>query len=150
MIIGQYSARAESNGRVMLPKRVRQFFKTKKLVITKGYDGCLLLIEPAQFQTVIKDVMSESFLNPDKRDTERFLLGSAFEVEIDSHGRIIVPEALKKYASLDQNLIFVGLGNRVEVWSESKWSKHQSYLVQQAPVIAKRLLKTAVITKEEK
>ena len=143
MIIGQYSARAESNGRVMLPKKVRQFFKTKKLIITKGYDGCLLLVEPGQFQQVIQEVISHSFLNPDKRDTERFLLGSAFELEIDPHGRIIIPEALKSYAQIKQDLTFIGLGNRVEIWSAPNWLKHQQHLTQQAPKIAKRLIKPA-------
>ncbi len=140
MIIGQYSARAESNGRVMLPKKVRQFLKTQKLIITKGYDGCLLLIDPDKFQQVIQDVVSQSFLNPDKRDTERFLLGSAFEVEIDPHGRIILPETLKLYAQIDQDLTFVGLGNRVEIWSTPVWTQYQKQLSQQAPHIAKRLI----------
>ncbi|NOY15055.1 MAG: division/cell wall cluster transcriptional repressor MraZ [bacterium] len=140
MIIGQYSAKAESNGRVMLPKKIRQFLKTKKLIVTRGYDGCLLLINTGQFQQVIKDIVSQSFLNPDKRNTERFLLGSAFELEIDNHGRLIIPDTLKKYAGLKHQLIFVGLGNRIEIWAQEAWQKQQKYLTSKAQDIAQRLL----------
>lgn len=140
MILGQYSVSAESNGRVMLPKKVRQYFKAKALIITRGYDNCLLLVDTDQFQTVIKEVTSQSFLNPDKRDTERFLLGSAFEVKLDSHGRLIIPEPLRRYSQIKNKITFVGLGNRVEVWSETVWLKHQEYLTKHNQEIAKRLL----------
>ncbi len=140
MILGQYSVSAESNGRVMLPKAVRQYFKAKSLVLTRGYDNCLLLIDSDQFKSVIKEITSESFLNPDKRDTERFLLGSAFAVKLDNHGRLIIPEPLRQYSQIKNKITFVGLVNRVEVWSETVWLKHQEYLTKHSQEIAKRLL----------
>jgi MraZ protein len=57
------------------------------------------------------------------RDIERFILGSAFEVEPDNQGRIIIPEVLASYANLNKELIFLGLGDRIEIWSKSVWDK---------------------------
>jgi MraZ protein len=55
------------------------------------------------------------------RDIERFILGSAFETEPDTQGRIIIPEILVKYANLDKDLVYVGLINRVEIWAKEAW-----------------------------
>jgi len=143
MLIGQYPAKAESNGRVILPKRVRRQFKTDKLIITRGYDGCLLLVEPDQFEAVISQTVNQSFLNPDQRNTERFLLGSAFEVKLDDNGRLIIPETLRRWSGIKTEVVFVGLGNRVEIWSLDNWQKQQDYLTKQAPEIAQRLLDSA-------
>ncbi len=139
MLIGQYSTKAESNGRVILPKKIRKNF-AKKVIISRGYDNCLLLIDPDNFSQVTKDILRRSFLDPDQRDTERFLLGSAFEVEIDKQGRIIIPEALRQYSKIEDEVVFVGLANRVEIWSKAVWQKHQAYLISHSQEIAKRLL----------
>ncbi len=145
MLIGQYSTRAESNGRVTLPKKIRQNF-SKKVIISRGYDNCLFLIDPDNFIQVTKEISQKSFLDPDQRDTERFLLGSAFEVEIDKQGRVIIPETLRHYSQIKDEVIFVGLANRVEVWAAEVWQKHQQYLISHSKEIAKRLINSSVST----
>jgi len=57
------------------------------------------------------------------RDTTRFLLGSASEIELDSQGRFIVPSYLSEYASLKNEGIFLGLGKWVELWDKNLWNE---------------------------
>jgi len=62
------------------------------------------------------------------RGIERFILGSAFEVEIDNQGRIIIPEILSQYGKFNKELVFVGLIDRVEIWAKENWDKQTSEL----------------------
>ena len=62
------------------------------------------------------------------RDIERFILGSAFETDPDSQGRIIIPEILSSYAMLGNTIVFVGLGDRVEIWQKETWDKKSQEL----------------------
>ena len=57
------------------------------------------------------------------RDIERFILGSAFEVVADGQGRIVIPEILVSFAGLNKELVFLGLGDRAEIWSKEVWEK---------------------------
>ena len=57
------------------------------------------------------------------RDILRFIIGSAFEVEPDEQGRVIIPEILSLYALLDKEVVFVGLLDRVEIWSKQVWDQ---------------------------
>ena len=142
MLIGQYSTKAESNGRLILPKKVRRSFR-KKVIISRGYDNCLLLVNPDNFLQVAEEISRKSFLDPDQRDTERFLLGSAFELEIDKQGRIVIPEVLRHYSQIEKEVVFIGLANRVEIWAKPIWQKHQKYLIEHSQEIAKRLLSSS-------
>ena len=73
------------------------------------------------------------------RDIERFILGSAFEVEPDKQGRIIIPEILAEYAKLKKDLVFVGLGDRVEIWPKEVWDEKGKSLLESTKEYIERL-----------
>ncbi len=60
-------------------------------------------------------------------------------MEFDSLGRILVPEHLKKYASLNKSVIVAGLFNRLEVWDEERWVNYKSDLERNSDKIAEKL-----------
>lgn len=63
------------------------------------------------------------------RDTERFILGSAFEVVPDEQGRIVIPERLLEYSEINEDIYFIGLGDRVEIWDKQKWEQREAGVV---------------------
>jgi MraZ protein len=60
-------------------------------------------------------------LNPAVRRFQRLVLGYASDLDLDSNGRILLPGALREYASLEKRIVLVGQGNKLELWSESLW-----------------------------
>ena len=46
--------------------------------------------------------------------------------EEDAQGRILLPKELVKHAEITKNVVFVGVGNRVEIWAEETWDKIDS------------------------
>ena len=128
MFIGNYQSKLDTRkGRTAIPVKFRRLLG-KKAIITQGYEGSLMLIKADDWEGVVGKVTQASFLSGVTRQTERFLLGSAFEIELDIQGRFIVPLNLRQYAQLGKDLVFVGVGNRIEIWSQNNWKKQEKFL----------------------
>ena len=56
----------------------------------------------------------------------RKFLSSAFEAEEDGQGRVLLSKELIAHAKITKNVVFVGVGNRVEIWAEEVWDKENS------------------------
>ena len=122
MIIGEFNQKLGDKNRIAFPKKFREELGNK-LIITKGYEGCLVVMSPAQWEEMISGAVSGPFVSGLIRDTTRFLLGSASEIELDSQGRFIIPSYLSEYASLKTEGIFLGLGKWVELWDKNLWNE---------------------------
>lgn len=139
MLVGQYCAVITEKGRLAIPARFRREVG-RKLVIAKWLEGCLVAISQARFNTIVENLIGKhEIATLSVRETERFLLGSAFEVELDAQGRFVVPAVLKDYAALTHEVVFIGLGNRFEIWSKEAWYKKESQLQQEAEKMIERL-----------
>lgn len=75
------------------------------------------------------------------RDTERFILSKAFEVNPDEQGRIVIPETLIEYSKFKEDIYFVGTGDRVEVWSKEMWERKEKEIVEEADKYIEELSK---------
>ena len=65
--------------------------------------------------------LSNDPLNEKIRGLQRLIVGHADDVELDAAGRILVPPALRRYASLDKHVVLVGQGRKFELWDEGQW-----------------------------
>jgi len=66
-------------------------------------------------------------------------MASAYEMELDNQGRIVIPEKLVLYAGLGEGVSFLGIGDRVEIWDEARWSAKEKLLVGEAPKLIDKL-----------
>jgi MraZ protein len=138
MLIGSYTQRVGPKYRVALPSKFRRILG-RKIIVTRGYEKCLLVIGDKNWQELLSSVAEGPFVSRAVRDTTRFLLGNAFEVELDGQGRFVLPEVLRLYAEVKEEAVFLGLGRWVEVWSSAQWSKRQRYLDEEGGKLAERL-----------
>ena len=137
-IIGQYRAKVTSKGRVAFPKKLRRLMGDK-IILTRGYDGCLIVISPQEWKNLIGGIEQKPLVFEAARETTRFLLGNAAEFVLDRQGRFVIPSHLKEYARVKREVIFLGLGRYVEVWEKEKWKKYQGYLGKNIKQISERL-----------
>lgn len=121
MIIGEYKQKIGDKSRVAFPKKFREELGDK-LILSRGYEGCLIVMSPAQWEEMTRDSVSGPFVSGLIRDTRRFLFAGAVELILDAQGRFVIPANLRDYASLSDESVFLGLGNWVEVWSQEKWN----------------------------
>lgn len=138
MLIGEFRHTIDDKKRISLPASFRREVG-KKMVITKGLDSCLFAYTLEGWKKVSVELDKLPMTQGAARSFSRFILGSAFEVELDSMGRVLVPDHLKDFADLKSKVVIVGLNNRLEIWDERKWKDNIDKVEKQADVLAERL-----------
>lgn len=132
MLLGTYPARFASGHRVAIPSQFRKELG-EKYILARWYEGCLVLVGNEYWDALYKRLTggSELIVNP-IRDTERFILGSAYEVVPDEQGRIVIPERLVSYSNLKEDIFFVGLGEKIEIWDKITWEYKEKEVIKGA------------------
>ncbi len=138
MVLGQYDSKLSEKHQTALPKKFRDELGDK-LIITKGFENCLIIVSEANWKTLLEGTEGRPFTNKSTRELQRFLLGNATSVELDAKGRFVVPEYLRNFASIKEDIIFAGIQRFVEIWDKTKWEDHQKELSQNIASIAERL-----------
>lgn len=138
MLIGEFRHTIDDKKRISMPASFRREIG-KKMVITKGLDTCLFTYTIEGWKKVLAKMDNLSMTNGTSRSFARFILGSAFEVELDSLGRVLIPDHLKDFADLKSRVVVVGLNDRIEIWDERKWKENIDKVEKQADVLAERL-----------
>ena len=92
------------------------------VVITADPSRCLLVYPRDAWEPIQSRLMSLSSFNPEIRSLQRLIVGFADDVDLDGNGRILVPPALREYASLEHHVVLVGQGNKFELWDAAKWN----------------------------
>lgn len=138
MLIGTFTNNLGDKNRIALPKKFSSELGGK-IIVTKGYDNCLIIVDVARWEKLIKSFESVAFVNSDIRDTRRFLIGSATEVETDKQGRFILPENLKMYSELKKTGVFLGLLDYVELWDSEVWTNKENEINKNAADVAQKV-----------
>ena len=122
----------DNKGRLAIPARHRDALATNgdgRLVLTADPSRCLLLYPLPEWEPIQQRLMSLSSFNEKIRGLQRLLVGHADDVELDSAGRILVPPALRQFATLDKRVVLVGQGNKFELWDETQWLEQTAHAV---------------------
>ncbi len=120
MFIGEYIHTLDSKKRLAIPSRFRSDLG-KKAVITRGLDNCLFIYPMNEWKKLAEKLGNLPVGQSNARGFMRLMLAGAMEVELDSAGRILVPDYLKKYDFLKKQTIVTGVYNRFEIWDKSRW-----------------------------
>lgn len=124
MLIGTYRHSIDAKKRMRMPSKFKAELGSN-FVITKGNSGNLFVFSNAEFSILHEKMINIPIFDEEAQKPIRKFLSSAFEAEEDNQGRVLLPKELVKFAGIEKNLVFVGLGNRVEIWSEEKWNAEQ-------------------------
>jgi MraZ protein len=138
MLIGEYTHTIDEKNRVALPAKFRVEMG-KKIVITPGLDSCLFIFTLKEWQKIEEKLNQSSLLQADNRSFNRFMFGGATETEVDSNGRILLPDFLKERISLKNKVVIIGVSNRLEVWNEKVWMEYKKVVEKQADGLAEKL-----------
>ena len=73
------------------------------------------------------------------------MFGGAVEAEVDSIGRILIPDFLRDRACLKNTVVIIGVSNRVEIWNEKAWGEYKKVVEKQADTLAEKLGQVGVL-----
>lgn len=128
MLIGEYQHNIDAKGRVAIPARFRDDLSTH-FFITKGLDGCLFILGQEEWKKLENKIKSMPISKA--RGIQRFFFSGASEIQLDKQGRMLIPQNLRDYASLDKEIVFTGVSNRVEIWNAAKWRSFNEDLTEE-------------------
>ena len=138
VLIGEYTSKVTAGRRTSVPKSFRKVLGNN-LIVTKGFETHLILVNEDQFSVLTKGVSDQPFILGEVREVTRYLMGNAYTVKPDAQGRFVLPEKLITHAGIKSKVVFLGLGNWVEIWDELVWKRHEQTLGKQSAVVANRL-----------
>ncbi len=144
MLIGEYKHTLDPKKRLSLPSKWRGELGAS-LVVTRGLDNCLFVYPLLEWQKITDKISELPLGTADTRSFNRFFLSGAVEVEVDSVGRILVPDFLKEFAHLDTKVVLAGIHNRIEIWDENKWTEYKALIELQADSLAEKLGQIGVL-----
>ena len=127
MFSGAYPHSMDAKGRLVLPAKFRARLGAG-LTVTKGLHRCLWLFPEEAWWRVAEGLTAETIGSPDTLALQRFFLGSAADAGPDEQGRILLPPLLREYARIEKEVVTVGMGARLEIWSREKWDAYQNDL----------------------
>ncbi len=122
MFYGKYSLQLSDNNKLTLPTVFGKAMSGTSY-ITKGFDQNLILLPQEAFNTIYSHVKATSISDPLARLLNRLFLGSAVEIPLDNAGQIDLPDSLREYAGLGKEIVIVGQGEYIEIWSTDLWDK---------------------------
>jgi MraZ protein len=132
---GEQEHRVDPQGRISLPTRFRDAFKGG-LVLTRGYDRCIYVYTPSQWETVANQVATLPLNKFKNRRMRRMNFAAAYTIEADKQGRVLLPASLRSYAQIDEEVVIAGMGNFLEIWNKEAWLEESASLDDDASLIA--------------
>ena len=124
MFYGEYEHTLDNKGRVIIPAKFREIFKehyVENFFITRGLDQCLFVFTEESWKAQEKKFRDLSFTRTEARKFNRLYFSGACEVIADKQGRILIPDYLKSYASIKEDVMILGISDRIEIWAKDKW-----------------------------
>ena len=111
-----------------MPTRYREALAERAqghVVVTVDMDQCLLLYPLPDWEQLEAKLMGLPSFREKARRLQRLMVGHATDLELDGHGRLLLPPELREFAHLDRHGMLIGQGNRFELWDEARWNERR-------------------------
>lgn len=118
MILGEFKHTLDAKNRTFLPAKLREALG-ENIVIARGIDKCITVYPMESWKKFEESIES---LPPIKaRQVRRWIYGFAQDTVVDTQGRVVIPPSFKAYAELEKNIVSLGVGDHIEIWSETEY-----------------------------
>ncbi len=138
MFIGEYTISMDVKGRIAVPVKFRSMLNTAA-VVTRGLDQSLFLYPKHEWEVIAGKLAALPLSKANSRAFSRLMLAGAWDIELDKQGRIMIPEYLRRFASLTKKVVVAGLFNRIEIWDEQAWLDYKANTERESTSIAEGL-----------
>jgi MraZ protein len=138
LFLGEFDHSIDDKSRLAVPARFRAALQDG-LVITRGLDRCLVLWDTESWRSQAERVRTLNQWQSDARRLQRHFFSGAVSAQPDKLGRVVIPQFLRDYAQLENEVVVVGLADRIEVWSRAEWQRERSEAERNSAELAEHL-----------
>jgi MraZ protein len=127
MFTGEFEYRVDAKGRVPFPPKFRtEELKKEGVVLCPGGENCIAIYPLSEWKKLADSLTSGPIVPSKLRKINRAFFATAFNVEIDGQGRIMVPSQLRQYAGINEEVVVIGVNTSMELWGKEKWNEVKS------------------------
>ena len=130
MLLGQYEGKVGEKSRIALPKKLREIIGSK-LIITLGYENSLIIVSEEGWKALLEGTEGRPF------------------IELDSKGRFVIPDYLRRFAKIKTEAVFLGLSRYIELWDKELWEVYRLDLEKNIDKISTKLINKDKDTKND-
>lgn len=133
--LGEYESTVDAKGRFLLPaahKRKLPEQSPGQFVISRGFEKCLTLYPSENWNPLFENLSKLNDFDPKVREFKRYFLNGATEIELDTAGRLLIPQNLREYANIEKDIVVVGSGKKIEIWDKAKHVDHSRSMTAEA------------------
>lgn len=123
LLLGTFTPKIDAKGRMALPAKFRSMLGSG-VVLARGQERCVYLLPISQFRHMAMQIQRASVGDKDTRDYLRVFLSGASDQVPDKQGRVLVPQILRDYADLGEDIVVIGVGTRAEIWNREAWKTY--------------------------
>lgn len=138
MFLGEYLHTFDTKNRVSVPSKFRKELG-RLVVVTRGLDHCLYVYSRKAWEKEAKLYAAEASGSAARRGLARLFLAGSSEVDVDSAGRILIPDHLRAYAGVKDKAVVAGVADRVEIWEEGAWKRYTAAIERDADAFAEKV-----------
>ena len=128
---GTFDHTLDAKNRLTVPARYRAALADGVvLAMPVDQQPCVGVWRPQEYERYTERALAElPPLSPRLAELKRFFYGSSHDAELDAAGRIMVPSFLSEHAGLSKEVVVVGAGDRLELWTKDRWDEHRPTLL---------------------
>lgn len=124
--LGEYEATIDTKGRFLLPAGFKKQLpedSSVRFVINRGFEKCLSVYPIRSWELIYSAISKLNDFDPKVREFRRYFLNGATIMELDSAGRLLIPQNLKDHAGLEKDIVLSSAVNKIEIWDKIKYQQ---------------------------
>jgi len=141
---GSYMYAVDDKGRVNLPAKLRKYVSpeaNETFVITRGFEKCLFVYPIDEWNKMEENLRNLSSYDPEHRRFIRSLLELASESQLDTQARLTIPQELREYASIQNEVRIIGTLDKIELWNPQEYGEYKNSQPESYESIAAKVMR---------
>jgi len=126
---GEFRCKLDDKGRFFIPSSIRELLdkgkpdQTKSVMFVRGQTECLWLYALPDWENKLARAR-ETLDDDQSRLFMHFIVSETMGSEIDRSGRICVPRRLRELSGIEEEIVAIGMYDRLELWSLEEWNSY--------------------------
>jgi MraZ protein len=122
---GKYYYTLDSKGRTPIPPAFKEIlssnYSMRLVFVNDEFDKCLCAYPVDEWNALVEKIKKMPQTSDAVKFYRRRVIGSAVECELDKQGRVLIPSALRIDARLNNEIVLVGQGHKIEIWDKNEY-----------------------------
>jgi MraZ protein len=123
-LLGQHRYQLDPKGRMALPGKFRDAF-ADGVFLTLAEDGCLYAFPRDEWDRRRDELRSRATSSQTARARARIFFANAEHAELDSQGRLVIPQQLRAQVRLQREAVVIGVAEWLEIWPADAWQRYE-------------------------